>query len=85
MLLQIIQNTSNSLLPEIEKLIEQKGRHLAQYLNTEISRLYWSIGNYIFTKVEYQTYSQYGQQIIATLSQQLRKIGSVTINFSIGD
>lgn len=58
-------------MPEIEQLIEQKGRHLAQYLNTEISRLYWSIGNYIITKVEYQTYSQYGQQIIATLSQQL--------------
>lgn len=68
---QIIQHTSNSLLPEIEQFIEQKGRHLTQYLNTEISRLYWSIGNYIITKVEYQTYSQYGQQIISTLSQQL--------------
>ncbi|MDP4272088.1 MAG: hypothetical protein Q8909_18495 [Bacteroidota bacterium] len=53
MIPQIIRSTSNSLLPEIEQLIEQKGKHLAQYLNTEISRLYWSIGNYNFTKVEY--------------------------------
>ena len=71
MLPSIIQDTQNRLLPEIILLIEQKGKHLARFLNTEISCLYWSIGHHIITKVEYQTYSQYGQQIVVTLSQQL--------------
>ncbi|MFV0555439.1 MAG: DUF1016 N-terminal domain-containing protein [Mangrovibacterium sp.] len=69
--MQIVQNTTNRLFPSIEELIEQKGRNLARYLNVEISQLYWSIGNRIISEVEYQTYSQYGQQIIATLSQRL--------------
>lgn len=71
MLKQIVQNTSSLLLSEIEQLINQKGKQLALYLNTEVSRLYWSIVNYIITKVEYQTYTQYGQQILTTLSQEL--------------
>ncbi|KAA6340341.1 hypothetical protein EZS27_011791 [termite gut metagenome] len=66
-----INNKSNQLLLGIENLIEQKGRNVAVYLNAEISRLYWSIGNYIVTEMQYETYSQHGQQILATLSQQL--------------
>lgn len=68
---QIIENTSNRLLFGIQNLIEQKGRIVAFYLNTEISRLYWSIGNYIVTEVQHETYAQYGRQILATLSQEL--------------
>jgi len=30
-----------------------------------------SIGNYIVTEIQYETYSQNGQQILATLSQRL--------------
>ncbi|KAA6336083.1 hypothetical protein EZS27_015733 [termite gut metagenome] len=66
-----INNKSNQLLLGIKNLIEQKGRNVAAYLNAEISRLYWSIGNYIVTEMQYETYSQHGQQILATLSQQL--------------
>jgi len=68
---QIIDKTSSHLLLGIQKLIEQKGRNVAFYLNTEISRLYWSIGNYIVTEVQHETYAQYGQQILATMSQEL--------------
>ena len=71
MKLQIIEDTSNLLLLGIEKLIEQTGRNVAVHLNTEISRLYWSIGNHIVTEMQYETYSQHGQQILATLSQRL--------------
>ena len=71
MQLQIIEDTSNQLLLGIEKLIEQTGRNVAVFLNTEISRLYWSIGNYVITGMQYETYSQHGQQILATLSQTL--------------
>ncbi len=69
----IVQDSSKVLYSKIEVLIKQKGRHIAKYLNVEISQLYWSIGNFIISEIDYQTYSQYGQQIIATLSQQLTK------------
>jgi len=68
---QIIEDASNRLLIGIERLIEQTGRNVAVYLNTEISRLYWSIGNYIINGIQYETYSKHGQQILATLSQRL--------------
>jgi len=66
-----INNKSNQLLFGIEQLIEQTGRNVAVYLNTQVSRLYWSIGNYIITEMQYETYSQHGRQILATLSQTL--------------
>jgi len=62
---------TNRLLLGIETIIEKAGRNIAVYLNTEISRLYWSIGNYIITEMQYETYSQHGQQILATLSRTL--------------
>jgi len=68
---QIIEDVGNRLLVGIEKLIEQTGRNVAVYLNAEISRLYWSIGNYIISGIQYETYSKHGQQILATLSQRL--------------
>ncbi|KAA6339352.1 hypothetical protein EZS27_012712 [termite gut metagenome] len=66
-----INNKSNQLLLGIENLIEQKGRNVAVFLNAEVSRLYWSIGNYIIIEMQYETYSQHGHQILATVSQQL--------------
>jgi hypothetical protein len=65
------KTVSNQLLLGIERLIEQTGRNVAVYLNTTISRLYWSIGSYVVTEMQYETYSEYGQQILATLSQRL--------------
>ena len=67
----IIEDTSNKLLGGIEKLIERTGVNIAVYLNAKISRLYWSIGNYIVSEMQYETYSRHGQQILATLSQRL--------------
>lgn len=66
-----INKKSNQLFIGIERLIEQTSRNIAIYLNTQVSRLYWSIGNYIVTEMQYEAYSQHGQQILATLSQQL--------------
>ena len=74
--MDIINNKSDQLLLVIEKLIEQTGRNVAVYLNSQISRLYWSIGNHIIVEMQYETYSEYGQQILATLSQRLtEKVG----------
>ncbi len=62
---------TNRLLFGIETLIEKSSRNIAVYLNAEISCLYWAIGNHIITEIQYETYSQHGQQILATLSQRL--------------
>ncbi len=62
---------SDSLFQGIVQLIAQTSHKVAVSLNAEISRLYWSIGNYITTQVRYETYSQYGGQILATLSKRL--------------
>jgi hypothetical protein len=66
-----INDDSNRLLQGIERLIEQTGRQVAVYLNTTISRLYWAIGNHIVTEMDYDFYSGYGTQILATLSRRL--------------
>jgi hypothetical protein len=66
-----ITESSNRLLQGIETLIEHTGRQVAVYLNSTISCLYWSIGNYIAKEIGYETYSDYGRKIFATLSRKL--------------
>jgi hypothetical protein len=41
------------------------------YLNSAVSCLYWTIGNYIINEIQYETYPDYSQQLFATLSQTL--------------
>ncbi len=62
---------TSRLLLGIETLIEKAGKNVAVYLNTEINRLYWSIGNHIVTEMGFETYSQQGRKILATLSRTL--------------
>ena len=66
-----VDEKTNRLLRGIGQLIEQTGKDVAVYLNTAVSRLYWSIGSHIITELHYETYSEYGQQILATVSQRL--------------
>ena len=66
-----INENSNRLLLGIKRLIEHTSKNVALYLNTTVSRFYWSIDNYIITEMQYETYSEYGQQILATLSHRL--------------
>ena len=66
-----LSTETNRLLFGIETLIQNTSRNVAVYLNAEISRLYWAIGNYIVSEMQYETYSQRGQQILATLSRTL--------------
>ena len=61
----------SKLLLGIEKLIENTSKNAAIYLNVEISRTYWAIGNYIISEIKYEPYSKHGQEILATLSQEL--------------
>jgi len=66
-----IDDLSLQLYEGIDKLIKNARSKAAIYLNAETNVLYWSIGNYIITEMQYKPYSDYGKQILATLSQRL--------------
>ena len=46
-----ITGNTGHLLLGIERLIEHAGKNVAVYLNTTVSRLYWSIGNHIIAEL----------------------------------
>jgi hypothetical protein len=52
-------------------LIHQATFQTALYVNTTVNNLYWSIGNFILSKVKYTTYADYGQQLLKNVSKQL--------------
>lgn len=62
---------SEKFYTDIEHIIEKSARKVAVFLNAEITQLYWNIGNYILHEMAYDPYSQYGKNILATLSQKL--------------
>lgn len=73
-----MSNINNNLYNEnlflgIQNLIETSKIKVAITLNSEITCLYWNIGNYIITEIKHETYANYGKQILATLSQRLTK------------
>ncbi|NLK48101.1 MAG: DUF1016 domain-containing protein [Bacteroidales bacterium] len=71
-----IENTNNStqkLFLGIEKLINHTKQQVAIYVNNTLNNLNWSIGNYIISEIKYEVYSDYGKNILATLSQELTK------------
>ncbi len=44
---------------------------MAVYVNVKSNMMYWSIGQYIITDLQYETYSAYGEQILAKVSKRL--------------
>ncbi len=67
---QILTKTKE-LLGGIDSIIVNARKKVAVFLNTETILLYWSIGNYIKNEIKHESYSNYGKQILATLSQEL--------------
>src|SRR5262249_19572630 len=59
------------LLSDVRSLIEQARTTVAQVVNAGLVVLYWSIGTRIRTEVLKGSRADYGQQIVATLSQEL--------------
>ncbi|NUQ63141.1 MAG: DUF1016 domain-containing protein [Pirellulales bacterium] len=59
------------LLGEIRGLIEQTRRGVARAVNSAMVGLYWSIGKRIREDILHQQRAEYGEQIVAALSQQL--------------
>ncbi|MFC1749975.1 YhcG family protein [Pseudomonadota bacterium] len=59
------------LLTDIEQLIEQSRQKVASYANQTLTLLHWHIGQRIQQALLTDGRAEYGQQIVATLSQQL--------------
>ena len=59
------------LLGEIRQLIDAARQRAAAAVNSELTLLYWQIGQRIHIQVLDGQRAEYGQEIVATLSQQL--------------
>ena len=55
----------------ISKIIDTAKHSVAVYVNVKSNMMYWSIGQYIITDLQYETYSAYGEQILAKVSKRL--------------
>src|SRR3954465_3414115 len=62
---------TDRLLTDLRALIEAGRAHVAQAVNAGMVLLYWSVGDRIRREILGEQRARYGEQIVATLSQQL--------------
>jgi hypothetical protein len=67
----LVQPSADRLLHDIRGLIEQARQQVARTVNSAMVGLYWSIGKRIREDILHEKRAEYGEQIVATLSQQL--------------
>jgi len=63
----------NNLFNDIKSLIEDTKTKVAQNINSSLTLMYWSIGKKINDNIVQNKRAEYGKEIVATLSQQLRQ------------
>lgn len=63
--------TSVALFEQIKNLIEQSRRNVAISVNTELTLLYWQVGQTIHQDILRHNRAEYGKQVISGLSEQL--------------
>jgi hypothetical protein len=64
-------NNITSLVSSISRLIEESRARTAVTVNAEITLLYWNVGKYIKEDILKNNRADYGQKIIASISQKL--------------
>lgn len=69
----LISEHTDKLFDGVNQLIISVQNKVSTILNVETTLLYWSIGDFINCNLKSEDVSQYGQKILATLSQQLTK------------
>ena len=67
----LIDKSLQGILDGVISIIERSRRNVAVYVNQEMTMMYWHVGKFILQEINYQDKSEYGQKIVATLSQQL--------------
>lgn len=68
---KLIEQVSDHLYEGVTEIIDDARTRVAVYVNIHTSMTFWNVGKYIIDDMDYQTYSAYGQKILATLSQRL--------------
>ncbi len=63
--------TPQTLVSDIRRLIEASRSQLAGAVNSALTQLYWHIGQRIHSEVLQGERAEYGEQVVATLAQQL--------------
>jgi predicted nuclease of restriction endonuclease-like (RecB) superfamily len=63
---------SNSLIQDLKQYIEQARSHVSVAVNSEITLMYWHIGERINRDILGNQRAEYGKQIVATISAQLK-------------
>jgi len=66
-----LQIFSDNIFKGIRGIIENARNKVAVFVNAETTFLYWQIGNYINQQLIVENRAEYGDKILATLSQQL--------------
>jgi len=75
--------TGQALLTELSQLIEQSRQQVVSQANSTLTMLFWHIGNRINKEILQNKRADYGKQIVATLSTQLKnRYGR---NFDLGN
>ena len=63
---------SKSLVTDLRQIIEQARGHVAATVNSELTMMYWHIGERINREVLENQRAEYGKQIVATVARQLQ-------------
>ena len=64
---------SKSLVEDLRQIIEQARGRVAATVNSELTMMYWHIGERINREVLGNQRAEYGKQIVATVSRQLQE------------
>jgi predicted nuclease of restriction endonuclease-like (RecB) superfamily len=67
------EKTQDDLLSDLRGLIDRARQYLAQTANSTLTLLYWKMGQRIRREILNDGRGEYGQQILATLSQELMR------------
>ncbi len=66
-----LDKIAGNLYCGISKIIDTAKHSVAVYVNAKSNMMYWNIGRYIISDLQYETYSAYGEQILAKVSKRL--------------
>lgn len=74
---KVIHNSSNALsgelIKDLRQIIEQARIRVAAHANSELTMMYWHIGERINREILGNQRAEYGKQIVATVSTQLQQ------------
>ncbi len=74
---------ANRVLQDVRRMIEKTRSAVAATVNVGLTMLYWQIGKRINEEILKGKRAKYGEEIIATLSQELIKEYGQGFNYSV--